>query len=161
MGDESKISAPSPILSKTARRVLRYLKLTVVVLLLCALSVTKGFAALLALPLLLVVVPAVLWTQIATDLRLAKGSAHPSMSRWADIQLASAVVCYFVMPMAGDGSPVIIYIVERPGTRILFPLLTAASAIAFLIASVKFYTVSRIMPKPSSPRSLPIKRGRL
>lgn len=113
------------------------------------LSLTKGFAALVALPLLLVVIPTVASAQITTDLRLAKGTAHPSMPRLANIQLACACVLYFVMPMAGDGSPTIIYIVSSPAAEILFPILTVASAVGFLIASVKFVQASHAEAPPT------------
>lgn len=139
-----KLQSPRlSILSPRDRRLARYLKLLFAVFFIGVLSITKGFIALVAVPLLLVVIPAVAWAQITTDLRLAKGSAHPSMPRLADIQLASACVLYFVMPMAGDGSPTIIYIVSAPAAESLFPFLTVASAIGFLIASAKFFQASR------------------
>lgn len=125
------------------------MKLLFAVFFISVLSITKGFFALVAMPLLLVVIPAVVSAQITTDLRLAKGSAHPSMSRLADIQLACACVFYFVMPMAGDGSPTIIYIVGAPAAEILFPFLAITSAIAFLIASAKFFQASRAEAPPA------------
>lgn len=145
----SQIPAPSPILSGIERRITRYLTLVAVGLLICFLSLTKGWLSFIAVPLLLLVVPMVVGAQISTDLRLAKGTAHPSMSRWADLQLASAFVGYFVMPAVGDGHPADVYIVDGPVARVVFLTLTAASAIGFLFASVRFFNASRAEAPPA------------
>lgn len=130
-------------------RLARYVKLLVVVLIIGFLSLTKGWFSFVAVPLLLLVVPAVAWAQISTDLRLAKGTAHPSMSRWAGLQLASAFVGYFVMPAVGDGHPADVYIVDGPAARVVFLTLTVASAIVFLLASVKFFNARRAEAPPA------------
>lgn len=137
---------PAPrlsILSAKQKRIARYSVLVVVVPLMGLLSITKGWFAFVSVPLLLLVIPAVMWAQITTDLRLAKGSAHPSMPRLADIQLASAVAFYFALPMAGDGHPEIIYLVDAPWAVNLSLLLTFAAPVAFLFSSIRFFIVSR------------------
>jgi hypothetical protein len=130
-------------------RLARYVNLLVVVFIIGFLSLTKGWFSFVAVPLLLAVVPTVAWAQISTDLRLAKGTAHPSMSRWAGLQLAGAFVGYFVMPAVGDGHPADVYIVDGPAARAVFLTLTAASAIVFLVACVKFFNASRAEAPPA------------
>lgn len=130
--------------SRTDRFLAPVLKVLFAGLFICVMALTKGFIAIYALPLaVLVVIPVLVSTQATTKRRLADGSAPPSMALLADLLIVSACVFYFVLPMAGDGNPTIVHIVNSPGAASLFPFLTAASAIVFVIAGIKFAGAGR------------------
>lgn len=142
--------APAARFSSTDRSLGPILKVLFAGLFICMMALTKGFIAIFALPLaLLLVIPVLVSTQATTKRRLADGTAPPSMALLADLLVVSACAFYFVMPMAGDGNPTIVYIVKSPGAATLFPFLTAASAIGFLVAAVKFFQLRRPAGEPA------------
>ncbi|UPT74819.1 MAG: hypothetical protein M0D55_03625 [Elusimicrobiota bacterium] len=114
----------------------------VVALLFCALSLTKGFFAFVAVPLLFIFLPVIIHTQVTMDSRLEDDTAHPSMARLASVQLASACAFYFSFPMAGDGTPTVVYIIEGAGAALR--VLCVVSAVVFVVATVRFHKAAAL-----------------
>lgn len=137
-----------PGLSPLQRRVLRYIRLIAVILTLCVLTILKGFFGIYLALLLLLIVPILSWSQITTDIRTAKGTATPSLSRWADAQIYCAIAFYLAGPSWSDGPT--LYFFSRPNPRTeeglynLSLMALLASAVAFSVAVFKFFKARRI-----------------
>jgi len=124
-------------------RVLRYLGLVYAVLMVRLLSQSKGWFSLI-LPLeksLILTIPLLMVTQIATNLRLARGTAHASLDQFANIQLVSILLTYLSIPALGDDGFIIFGFTNIPFFGLSLPI-KGGIEFAMIALSLTVYTLA-------------------